>query len=123
MADLDLDILSLTCVKIQDPNPPDEISLYIDGIRIFGPQAIASGDVITIPLGNQPLRPDSLTVSLIEEDGTDGVQLGSVVITDTLPTNHDLFAIFDDEFPKAFYFMKYQLVPDPALRAGVPSPR
>jgi hypothetical protein len=106
----DLDILSLTCVKTEDPNT-DEISLYIDGIRIYGPAGITSGDVITIPLGNQPLRSHMLRVELMEEDGATAVQLGTVIITDTLPLNHDLFGIFDDELPSAFYFMKYQLVP------------
>jgi hypothetical protein len=108
----ELDIRSLTCVKKQDQNPKDEVSLLINGIRVFGPQNMANGDTIAIPLGNQAFTGE-LFVELLEEDngGASSLQLGAVRIPDFLPGEHDFFGVFDDELPGAFYFMKYQIVP------------
>jgi hypothetical protein len=106
----ELDIRSLTCVKKEDRPGRDEVSLLIDGVKVFGPEKMGNGDEIAIPLGNQPI-PGSVQVELFEVGGGSPVQLGAVVIPDFLPGNHDYFGIFGDELPGAFYFMKYQVAP------------
>jgi hypothetical protein len=106
----ELDIRSLTCVKKEDPNPKDEVTLYVNGTPVFGPQKMANGDSIAVPVGNQ-LYSNQVTVELMEEDGAASVLLGSVIIPDRFPEDTDFFGIFDNQFPGAFYFMKYQVVP------------
>ena len=109
----DLDLRSLTCVKKEDQSGRDEVSLFIDGVKVFGPEKMSNGDEIAIPVGNHPIPavPGSVLVELLEVGGGNPVQLGAVVVPDFLPGNHDYFGVFDDELPGAFYFMKYRVIP------------
>jgi hypothetical protein len=110
----ELDLLSLTCVKKEDSNARDEVTLLVDGDVVFGPIQMANGDVIPIPVGNLPIPPNGqVGVEVFEQDnaGADQLQLGAVTIPDTLPAFHTLPGVFDDELPGAFYYMTYQVVP------------
>ena len=111
----ELDILNLTCVKKQDSNAKDEVSLYLDGTKVFGPQKMSPGDRIPIPLANQSFT-GLIGVELLEEDPPSGgnLQLGAFTVPDslaTLPGSVDHFGVFDNQLPDAFYYVEYHVLP------------
>ena len=108
-----LNILSLTCVKKHDTNSTrDEVSLHVDGTKVFGPEKIGNGD--SIPVGDfHTFTSNLMGVELTERNPTGSVRIGGFSISDTLatlPGNTDHFGVFDDELPDTFYYIQYNVV-------------
>ena len=102
----ELHIRTLKCVKRHDPTGKDEASLQINGSKISGPHTLGKGDSVT--LNTFQGFTGSVSVTLMEEDGGQDDDLGTVTIRDTQAGDGILTAFFNAK-THADYHMTYDV--------------
>ena len=102
----ELHIRTLKCVKKHDPTGKDEASLRIDGNTISGPHSLGTGDATTLNTF-WPFT-GSVRVTLIEEDGGQDDDLGTVTITEA-QAGAGILTGFFNAMTHADYHMDYDV--------------
>ena len=102
----ELHIRTLKCVKKHDPTGSDEAELHINGSRISGPHSLGKGDSVTLNTFRD--FTGSVSVTLIEVDGGQDDNLGTVTIRDSQAGDGILTAFFNAK-THADYHMTYDV--------------